>query len=177
TRSLKANVRVIVAANRDLGTAVSRGVFREDLYYRVNVFAIRLPPLRERREDILLFARSFLQEFGCLNRRPGMQFTPEAAEALLAHGWPGNVRELRNVIERAAIVCNGGLIRDSDLALVATGTTGADSTQLGDLERRAILRAMREANGNRSLAARRLGISGTQLCVRLRGHGFDGVGP
>jgi two-component system response regulator FlrC len=176
TRSLKANVRVIVAANRDLDTAVSRGVFREDLYYRVNVFSIRLPPLRERREDILLFARSFLQEFGRLNGRPGMQFTPEAEEALLAHGWPGNVRELRNVIERATIVCNGGLIRDSDLALVVTCTTGADSTHLGDLERRTIQRAIGEAKGNRSLAARRLGISRTQLYVRLRRYGFEGVG-
>jgi transcriptional regulator with GAF, ATPase, and Fis domain len=176
TQLLKANVRVIVAANRDLHSAVSRGAFREDLYYRVNVFEIRTPPLRERREDILLFARSFLQEFGSINGLPAIDLTPEATDALVAHRWPGNVRELRNVIERATIVCDGGVIRDSDLALAPSCAISPDITDLGYLEERAIERAIREAGGNRSRAARQLGISRTQLYGRLRKYGFKGVG-
>lgn len=176
TTSLKANVRVIVAANRDLHRAVSRGAFREDLYYRVNVFEIRIPPLRERREDILLFARSFVEEFGSIHGLPAIDLTPEAAEALLIHRWPGNVRELRNVIERATIVCDGGVIRDSDLALAPSCATSPDITNLGHLEQCVIERAMHEAGGNRSRAARQLGISRTQLYGRLRKYGFEGVG-
>ena len=168
TQSLKANVRVIVAANRDLHQAVSRGEFRQDLYYRVNVFEIRIPPLRERREDILLFARSFVEEFGSSHGLPAIDLTPEAAEALLIHRWPGNVRELRNVIERATIVSDGGVIRDSDLALAPSCATSPDITNLGDLEQCVIERAMHEAGGNRSRAARQLGISRTQLYGRLR---------
>jgi DNA-binding NtrC family response regulator len=176
TTPLKANVRVIVAANRDLHHAVSRGAFREDLYYRVNVFEIRIPPLRERREDILLFARSFVEEFGSVNGLPAIELTPEAAEALLTHSWPGNVRELRNVIERATIVCDGGVIRDSDLTLAPSSATSADITNLGHLEQSVIERAIHEAGGNRSRAARQLGISRTQLYGRLRKYGFEGVG-
>ena len=176
TQLRKANVRVIVAANRDLQSAVSRGAFREDLYYRVNVFEIRIPPLRERGEDILLFARSFLQEFGSIHGLPAIELTSEAAEALVTHRWPGNVRELRNVIERASIVCDGGVIRESDLALASSLATSPDVTNLGHLEERAIANAMREAGGNRSRAARQLGISRTQLYGRLRKYGFGGAG-
>ena len=176
TQLRKANVRVIVAANRDLQSAVSRGAFREDLYYRVNVFEIRIPPLRERGEDILLFARSFLQEFGSIHGLPAIELTPEAAEALVNHRWPGNVRELRNVIERASIVCDGGVIRESDLGLASSLATSPDVTNLGHLEERAIANAMREAGGNRSRAARQLGISRTQLYGRLRKYGFGGAG-
>ena len=176
TQLRKANVRLIVAANRDLQSAVSRGAFREDLYYRVNVFEIRIPPLRERREDILLFARSFLQEFGSIHGLPAIELTPEAAEALVTHRWPGNVRELRNVIERASIVCDGGVIRESDLALASSRAISPNATNLGHLEERAIADAMREAGGNRSRAARQLGISRTQLYGRLRKYRFGGAG-
>jgi transcriptional regulator with PAS, ATPase and Fis domain len=176
TQLRKANVRIIVAANRDLQSAVLRGTFREDLYYRVNVFEIRIPPLRERREDILLFARSFLQEFGSIHGLPVIDLTPEAAEALANHRWPGNVRELRNVIERASIVCDGGVIRESDLALASSLAASPNVTNLGHLEERAIADAMREARGNRSRAARQLGISRTQLYGRLRKYGFGGAG-
>jgi DNA-binding NtrC family response regulator len=176
TKSLKANVRVIVATNRNLHNAVSRGAFREDLYYRVNVFEIRIPPLRERREDILLFARTFLHDFWSINGLRAIDLTPEAADALLAHTWPGNVRELRNVIERATIVCDGDVIRASDLALTPSCADSPDITDLGHLEQRAIERAIRETGGNRSLAARQLGISRTQLYGRLRKYGFEGFG-
>jgi DNA-binding NtrC family response regulator len=159
-----------------LHNAVSLGAFREDLYYRVNVFGIRIPPLRERREDILMFARSFVEEFGSINGLPAIELTPEAAEVLLTHRWPGNVRELRNVIERATIVCDGGVIRANDLALAPSCATSPDTTNLGHLELRAVERAIREAGGNRSRAARQLGISRTQLYTRLRKYGFEGVG-
>src|SRR6202040_1690341 len=100
TRPIKANVRVIAATNRDLCEAVEEGAFREDLYYRLQVFEIHLPPLRERRADIPLLAAAFLDEIGRTLGRPAAALTREATEALLAHQWPGNVRELRNALER-----------------------------------------------------------------------------
>ncbi len=110
TRPLKANVRVLAATNRDLDVALARGQFREDLYYRLRVFEIRLPPLRERREDILPMAEAFLEELGPAVGRPAAGISRQAHEALLSYPWPGNVRELRNVLERASILCDGGLI-------------------------------------------------------------------
>jgi len=110
TRPLKANVRVLAATNRDLDVALARGQFREDLYYRLRVFEIRLPPLRERREDILPMAQAFLEELGPAVGRPAAGISRQAHEALLSYPWPGNVRELRNVLERASILCDGGLI-------------------------------------------------------------------
>jgi transcriptional regulator with GAF, ATPase, and Fis domain len=110
TRPLKANVRVLAATNRDLDVALARGQFREDLYYRLRVFEIRMPPLRERREDILPMAEAFLEELGPAVGRPAAGISRQAHEALLSYPWPGNVRELRNVLERASILCDGGLI-------------------------------------------------------------------
>src|SRR5262249_7033525 len=103
TRPVRINVRIIAATNRNLNEAVASGEFRADLYYRLNVFDIHIPPLRERRDDILPLADSFLREFA----GTAVELTPEAMEALRHHQWPGNVRELRNVIERALIVCDG----------------------------------------------------------------------
>ena len=118
TRPIKANVRVIAATNRDLYAAVGRGLFRADLSYRVNVFEIRIPPLRERRDDIILLAETFLQEFAQARHQHTIKLTPDATDVLLAHAWPGNVRELRNVLERATIVCEGGRIHVKDLSLL-----------------------------------------------------------
>jgi two-component system response regulator FlrC len=174
TRPIKARARVIVATNRHLQEAVAGGQFRADLYYRVNVFDIHLPPLRERREDILVLARSFLNELARTNGRPVMELTPAASGVLRNHSWPGNVRELRNVLERATIVCEDGLIRVDDLSLVAPPATGVNGGEnLKGLERVLIERAMREAEGNKSVAARRLGITRTQLYGRLRKYGLD----
>ena len=169
TRPVRVNVRVIAATNRDLYDAVERGHFRADLYYRVNVFDMRLPPLRERRTDILFMAASFLREFGST-----ATLTPAAMEALRRHDWPGNVRELRNVLERAAIVCDGPFIDTEHLSL----STRADvprlsSTDLGVLERQAIEQAMRETSGNKLRAAKQLGITRTQLYGRLRKYGLE----
>src|ERR1700741_1873940 len=116
TRPVRVNVRVIAATNRNLEDAVAHGEFRADLYYRLNVFDIRIPPLRERPDDILPLAAGFLREFADATA----QLTPQAMEALCRHVWPGNVRELRNVLERALILCDGGLIDTKHLSLRAT---------------------------------------------------------
>jgi transcriptional regulator with PAS, ATPase and Fis domain len=169
TRPVRVNVRVIAATNRDLDEAVARGEFRADLYYRLNVFDIRIPPLRERPEDILPLAAGFLREFAGTT----VELTPEATEALRRHEWPGNVRELRNVLERALIMCDGPFIDAEHLSLYARkDVPPSNSTDLGTLEKHAIERAMRDANGNKVRAAKRLGISRMQLYTRLRKFGF-----
>ena len=172
TRPVKANVRVIAATNRDLHEAVARGEFREDLYYRLNVFDIHLPPLRERREDIPALVAGFLREFDHTAGRV-VEITPEAMDALLQHDWPGNVRELRNVLERATILCEDGSIRPEDLSLWSASPAQVDSTDLDVIERRTIERVMRETNGNKVQASRRLGISRMQLYGRLRKYGLE----
>jgi two-component system response regulator HydG len=173
TRPIKADIRVIVATNRDLPDAVAQGRLRADLYYRVNVFDIRIPPLRERRDDIIVLAESFLREFGQAIGRRVMGLTAPARERLLAYDWPGNVRELRNVLERATIVCEDGQIRADDLSLtIPPGRAEEDSTDLSALERRTIQRVMHDTAGNKAMAAQQLGISRTQLYGRLRKHGL-----
>src|SRR5439155_9919411 len=116
-RPIKADIRVVAATNRDLEAALARGQFREDLYYRLRVFEIRLPPLRERRQDILAMAEVFLEEIGSTVGRPAAGISREAHEALLSYPWPGNVRELRNALERATILCDGGLITVEHLTM------------------------------------------------------------
>src|SRR5262249_49364591 len=151
---------------------VAQGQFRQDLYYRINVFDIRIPPLRERGQDILLLADSFLEE--CAQRQgcPPVQLTPKAEAALLAYPWPGNVRELRNVIERASIVCEGPFIDSEHLSLaVRDEMPPPGAADLGMLERQAITLALRQVGGNKARAAKQLGISRTQLYSRLRKHG------
>jgi two-component system response regulator FlrC len=169
TRVLKANVRVIAATNRDLQKAMERGDFREDLFYRLQVFDIRIPPLRERAGDILPLSETFLEEIGRSFGRPPAGLTHDAREALLARRWPGNVRELRNALERAAILCEGGLITPAHLPPASSERAIAPpSTNLEAAERTTIAQVMREVAGNKSLAAKRLGLSRTQLYVRLR---------
>jgi transcriptional regulator with GAF, ATPase, and Fis domain len=172
TRPLKANVRVIAATNRDLRKAVERGDFREDLYYRIQVFEINIRPLRERKPDILVLSEAFLQEIARSVGRPPAGLTRDAKDALLAHDWPGNVRELRNALERAAIVCEGGLIAAEHLSLTRVqrtrDTETAPTRNLNHVERETIEQVMRDTGWNKAKAARRLGLSRTQLYVRLR---------
>lgn len=180
-RLLKADVRLIAATNRNLRERMARGEFREDLYYRLRVFEITAPSLRERKEDILLLAEAFLEEVGVTVGRPAAGFSGEVREALVAYRWPGNVRELRNVLERATILCDGGLIglehlppeitpREApDHGPVVSAGTGLNLKQTeGDL----LQRALREAGGNRAKAARLLGISRPTLYYRLRKQGL-----
>ena len=174
TRLLKANVRIIAATNRDLRKAVERGDFREDLFYRLQVFDIRLAPLRERTNDILLLSDEFLQETAKSFGRPPAGLTRDAREALLQHGWPGNVRELRNALERAAILCEGGLISAQHLSLYTPpGGAHAVTSDLNTVERETVETVMRECRGNKSKAAKRLGLSRTQLYGRLRKYDLD----
>jgi transcriptional regulator with PAS, ATPase and Fis domain len=170
TRPVRVDVRVIAATNRNLEEAVAHGDFRADLYYRLNVFDILIPPLRERPDDILPLADSFLREL------PGAPaLTTEAGEALCRYDWPGNVRELRNVLERAAIVSDGGVIGVEHLSLkTRSDASRLPSTDLGALERQAVEQAMRETGGNKMRAAKTLGISRMQLYGRLRKFGLAG---
>jgi transcriptional regulator with GAF, ATPase, and Fis domain len=173
TRLLKANVRIIAATNRDLRKAVERGDFREDLFYRLQVFDIRLAPLRERKSDVVLLSDVFLQDIAKSFGRPPAGLTRDAREALLQHDWPGNVRELRNALERAAILCEGGLINAQHLSLYVRRAAPAVTTDLNAVERDTIEQVMRECRGNKSKAAKRLGLSRTQLYVRLRKYHLD----
>src|SRR5882672_7668413 len=173
TWPVKANVRVIAASNRDLQGAVAEGRFREDLFYRLQVFDIRLPPLRERRGDIPLLTDAFLQEFTHATGCSSAGLTPDALDLLLRHEWPGNVRELHNALERAAILCEGGLITREHLSLRSTNViTPHRPHNLSDGERRTIEQVLYESGWNKAKAARTLGITRTQLYCRLRKYGL-----
>jgi transcriptional regulator with PAS, ATPase and Fis domain len=174
TRLVKANIRVIAATNRDLRKAVARGSFREDLFYRLGVFDIQIPPLRDRASDIVALSDSFLQEIGRSFGRPAAELTREARAALLQYEWPGNVRELRNVLERAAILCEGAPIDVRHLRLQSGATSlRDDTTDLGVLERTTIAKVLNECRGNKTKAARRLGLSRTQLHLRIRKYRLE----
>ena len=174
TRLLKANIRVIAATNRDLRKAVERGDFREDLFYRLGVFDIPIPPLRERPSDIVPLSETFLQEIGKSFGRPAAGLTREARQALLQYPWPGNVRELRNVLERAAILCDGAPIDTTHVSLPSGAKAlRNDSTDLGALERTTIAKVLQDCRGNKSKAARRLGVSRTQLHLRIRKYRLE----
>ncbi len=180
-RALKADVRVIAATNRDLKAATERGTFREDLYYRVSVFEIRAPALRDRPDDILPLSAAFLDDIAGSLGRPPAGISREARDRLLAYRWPGNVRELRNVLERASILCEGGLIAGEHLAIPAdpprahrpTATPPNGDEHLGTMERATISRVLAEARFNKSRAAKRLGLSRGQLYQRLKKYGLD----
>ena len=174
TRTTKANIRVIAATNRDLRQAVQRGDFREDLYYRLQVFPIAIPPLRERRDDIVPLSEALLHDIASALRHPPAGLTREATQALIEHDWPGNVRELRNALERATILSQGEPIGAEHLALdPARSSHGAVTSDLGTVECATISRVMGECRGNKSSAARRLGLSRTQLYFRLRKYGIE----
>jgi transcriptional regulator with PAS, ATPase and Fis domain len=173
TRPQKADVRIIAASNQDLGDAIERGTFREDLLYRLQVFDIVLPPLRDRLSDIPLLAEQFLADCAqTMHRRtPGLR--DDALEALLAHDWPGNVRELRNVLERAAILSDG----DIECRHLSLRPKIRALSQPGDLitvGRGTIERVLHETGWNKSKAACRLGLTRTQLSARLKRFGLEG---
>jgi transcriptional regulator with PAS, ATPase and Fis domain len=177
TRTLKANIRVVAATNRDLRKAVERGTFREDLFYRLQVFDIPLAPLRDRPDDILPLSEAFLDDIGRSFGRPPAGLSIDARAAVLAYHWPGNVRELRNMLERAAILCEGGLINAEHLALPratdSRPSVASGSTDLGTIEQEAIARALRESRWNKAQAARRLGLTRTKLYLRIKKYGLD----
>jgi len=179
TRRIELDVRVISASNTDLEEAVREGRFRQDLYYRLVVFPIQLPPLRERREDIPLLVEHFLEKHAADAGRRVRRVHPDALRRLLAHDWPGNVRELENVIHRALLVCDGEEIAPDDLppelGRLATAPAAEEvPMSLEELERWAIERAVAACGGNLSEAARRLGIGRSTLYRKMQQYG---IGP
>jgi len=178
TRLQKADVRIIAATNRDLGEAVERGTFREDLLYRLQVFDILLPPLRDRVSDIPLLAEDFLDDYARTVGR-STRLSDDALRALFAHDWPGNVRELRNVLERAAILSDGNIerqhlsLRPKSRAASTERGVSQPPDELSMVERGTIERILHETGWNKSRAARRLGLTRTQLYGRLRRYGLD----
>ena len=187
TRDIQVDVRIIAATNRDIDKAVKTGAFREDLYYRLQVIPIRLPSLRERREDIPLLIQHFLDLFNEELRKDTHSVTPEAMERLMAYHWPGNIRELRNVIERVMILENKQRIELSDLPAVVADSdpAGAETVEariaspptvgsmtLEDMEKRAIREALERVGHNQVQAAKLLGISRDTLRYRMRKFGL-----
>ncbi|HWR05138.1 MAG TPA: sigma-54 dependent transcriptional regulator [Humidesulfovibrio sp.] len=178
---IKVDVRILAATNRDLLHEVELGRFRQDLYYRLNVVTLSLPPLRERVEGIPLLAMHFLKKFAAKNGKQVKGFTPEAMDRLLKHPWPGNVRELENSVERAVVLLAGEYIGVRDLPAAMT-MGGEEQSQAGarlqgltldEVERLAILEALEQAGGNKSETARRLGITRKTLHAKLQRYGVE----
>ena len=185
TRVLHADIRVIAATNRDLQAAMQRGEFREDLYYRLGVFEIALPALRDRLDDVLELADAFLAEIGETVGRPAAGISREARDHLLTYEWPGNVRELRNAIERAVILADGGFIRSEHLPVTPrraarSDDEGAASLPVGgvnleDIERSLVVKALNQARHNKTRAAKLLGLTRAQLYSRIEKYGLTGT--
>jgi two-component system, NtrC family, response regulator HydG len=199
TETIKVDIRLIAATNADLEAAVLRGAFRSDLYYRLKVVTLRIPPLRERREDIPLLVNHFLQTFAKENEREGLRLSPEAMRALVAARWEGNVRELRNQVESLVVLTPGNEIRPEDLpeelrriSAAVPGETGPDGTGVAppapaggappasggqtmeEIERQAILTALERTGGNRTQAADMLGIGLRTLQRKLKEYKLAG---
>jgi PAS domain S-box-containing protein len=177
TTTVKADVRVVTATHRDLHGMVKHGTFRQDLYFRINVFRIPVPPLRERRQDVPLLAEHLLARAALLHGKDISGFSDETLRALLEHDFPGNVRELENIIEHAVVLCRGALVQVRDLPpqFRSSERTGADRalppSGLRDLTLHAILDTLRRHGGNRMAAARELGIDPSTLYRRLKAAG------
>ena len=178
TRTLRVDVRLIAATSRPLESMVTDGSFRQDLYYRLNVFPLTLPPLRERRDDIIPLARHFMDKLGAKNRREVTDLSPRAAGMLMDYDWPGNIRELENVIERAVILCGpDGVIRSSCMPLCIQEAQPCEAATLDKaleaLEERLIRNALEAERGNMAKAAERLGITERIMGLRMRKYGLD----
>jgi DNA-binding NtrC family response regulator len=176
-RDRRIDVRIVAATNRDLEQEVKRNQFRGDLYFRLAVILLHLPPLRERGEDVLLLAGEFLRRFGVKYGKPAPAIDAGAEEALFLYPWPGNVRELSHVMERAVLWNRGATLAAGDLGLPAVAPSESEKDGTGDLaqwERSIIERAMKEAGGNQTRAAQRLGITRDTLRYRLKKFGLQG---
>ena len=190
TRSV--DVRVIAASNQDLEAAIERGEFREDLFWRLNVVSLTLPPLRDRKRDLPALCARFVQRFGDEYEKPGLRLTGEALEHLLAYDWPGNIRQLENLLERAVVLCDGPQIRPEHFPAELSGAPSDPPEERGSLhwgltllqeieplkkamlapERAILIHALQRTEGNRSEAAQRLGINRSTLFNKMRKHGL-----
>jgi DNA-binding NtrC family response regulator len=185
-KTLSSDVRLVAATNKNLDELVKAGVFREDLFFRLRVVEIWLPPLRERMEDIPLLAQGFVREFARENGKKVNDFTVDALEALMTHKWPGNVRELRTAIEHAVVLCKGDKITLRDLPATVRGSGAPtnesaarslatqDNLTVQEAEKQLIMRALKECQGNRTLAAQKIGISRRTLHRKLHTYHLEG---
>ena len=185
-KTLSADVRVIAATNKNLEEMVKSGKFREDLFFRLRVVEIWLPPLRDRQEDIALLAQAFLKEFAGINHKEVGRFTPEAMDLLLRYRWPGNVRELRTAVEHAVVLSRGDKITPRDLPPWVRNASPEPAVTQGQIlarndmtvdqaEKELILLALKETDGNRTQAAKKLGMSRRNLHRKLREYNLQGV--
>jgi DNA-binding NtrC family response regulator len=176
--SYKTNCRIIAATNRKTDEAIKEGKLREDLFYRISAISVHLPPLRERREDIMPLANTFLKRFVAQANRSIRGFTAEAVERLAAFDWPGNVRQLQNEIQRAVLLCESGDIDSADLSItnIPTETEAVHDTNftlLEGVERNAIVQMLRETGGNKLETAKRLGIGRQTLYNKIKAYGIE----
>ena len=192
------DIRIVATSNRDMAEAVNKGILREDVYYRLNVFPLLIPALRQRPDDIVPLARHFLVEHGGRSGRPGLRLSPAAEAVLVAHAWPGNVRELENVMQRAVILAAGDVVEADALhlspgvfasgavrqsvaievpaaAVTAVPTDGQKSENMRDLEREHILETLSSVGGSRKLAGERLGMSERTLRYKLKQYRDAGL--
>jgi transcriptional regulator with PAS, ATPase and Fis domain len=185
--NVQVDVRIIAATNTDLQVAVQQGTFRDDLYYRLNVIVVKIPPLRERSEDILLLSKHFINKYGAENQREGLTLEPSALKILMEYNWPGNVRELENVIERAVVLSQGNSI-SSDLfprnLLIPypekpdkfEQSTAPLKDRVGNFEKAIILAALEKTSWNQKRAAQLLSVNATTLSEKLKRFKIRGKG-
>ncbi len=182
--TIHVDVRVIAATNKNLGDLISKGAFREDLYYRLDVVGIEIPQLRQRREDIPLLAQHFLEIFAAKNHKEIKGFTPQAMEYLIKYDWPGNVRELMNAVERAVVLTRSDYLAEADFPIIQSAVTTqehnhqeiqqlnlAGDISLEEVEKATILKTLEAAGDNKSETARRLGITRKTLHKKLKAYG------
>jgi two-component system response regulator HydG len=176
---LHADVRIIAATNKDLVESVKQGEFREDLYYRLNVVTVEVPPLRKRQDDIPSLAKYFLENLAGKNRKNIVDFTPVVMDCLSRYDWPGNVRELENAIERAVVLCTGNYITERELPSSLTQSFTANDVDddrlrkmaglpLEEIEKEAIIQTLQKTSGNKSEAAKLLNITRTTLNNKIK---------
>jgi DNA-binding NtrC family response regulator len=177
--SFRTNCRIVAATNRKPEDAIKDAKLREDLYYRISAISVHLPPLRERRDDIMPLAESFLKRFSAQANRALKGFAPDAAERLTSFDWPGNVRQLQNEIQRGVLLCEGNEVRASDLSIsymkaaISSGESDTSFTLLEGVERNAIVQMLKETNGNKLETAKRLGIGRQTLYNKIKGYGIE----
>ena len=172
SREIKADVRIVAATHRDLAVEVQEKRFREDLFYRLNVFPLRLPPLRERRDVLPLLTEYFIRRFSRDMGKKPARIEPEALKRLQDHDWPGNIRELQNALERAVIIAGSSIGVAQLPEGIATGPVRQDEGLLKAMERDAIMLALKKCRNNRRKAAEELGISRRTLQYRLKEYGI-----